>query len=125
MKTYILLRLLLGAQAPTLVQAMMVEAGVAALDQIFFFVPGRIGTLEGARFLVLSTLGVAQVYGLAFGLIARIEQLFWSGIGMIAYAFCTRRAGCSPACTSQSFFLRRARTFLVVFHQRKPLCCHP
>jgi glycosyltransferase 2 family protein len=97
MKTYILLRLLLGAQAPTLVQAIMVEAGVAALDQIFFFVPGRIGTLEGARFLVLSTFGVAQVYGLAFGLIARIEQLFWSGIGMIAYAFCTRRAGRSLA----------------------------
>ena len=101
-KTYILLRLLLGAQAPTLAQAIMVEAGVAALDQIFFFVPGRIGTLEGARFLVLSTLGVAQVYGLAFGLIARIEQLFWSGIGMIAYAFCTRRAGRSLACHEAS-----------------------
>jgi glycosyltransferase 2 family protein len=102
LKTYILLRLLLGAQAPTLVQAIMVEAGVAALDQIFFFVPGRIGTLEGARFLVLSTFGVAQVYGLAFGLIARIEQLFWSGIGMIAYAFCTRRAGRSLACHEAS-----------------------
>jgi uncharacterized protein (TIRG00374 family) len=90
LKTYILLRLLLGASAPTIAEAIMVAVAVAALDQMFFFVPGRIGTLEGARFLVLSGLGVAQIYGLAFGLIARVEHLVWSGVGMLAYAWCTR-----------------------------------
>jgi uncharacterized protein (TIRG00374 family) len=87
---YILLRLLLGAGAPNFADAAMVAVAVAALDQMFFFVPGRLGTLEGARFVVLSLLGVAQVYGLAFGLVARVEQLFWTGVGFLAYGVYTR-----------------------------------
>jgi uncharacterized protein (TIRG00374 family) len=90
LKTYILLRLILGTAAPVFTQALLVAVAVAALDQMFFFVPGRLGTLEGVRFTVLSTLGVAQVYGLAFGLIARIEHLVWSGLGLLAYALCAR-----------------------------------
>lgn len=91
-QTYILLRLLLGDSAPGFAQAVMVAVAVAALDQMFFLVPGRLGTLEGARFMVLSALGVAQVYGLAFGLIARLEGLFWNGLGLLAYTLCTRLA---------------------------------
>jgi hypothetical protein len=98
-KTYILLNLLLGSAAPGFVQAIMVSVAVDALDQIFFFVPGRIGTLEGARFMVLSALGVAQIYGLAFGLVARVEQLVWSGLGVLAYAYCSR---ISPLPTARS-----------------------
>ena len=96
-RTYILLRLLLGAEALTLTEGIMVEASVSALDQIFFFIPARIGTFEATRLLVLSTLGVAQIYGLAFGLIGRAEQLVWGGVGMLAYVLCTRRAGHTPA----------------------------
>jgi hypothetical protein len=95
-RTYMLLRLLLGAEALTVTEAIMVEASVSALDQIFFFIPARIGTFEATRFLVLSTLGVAQIYGLAFGLIGRADQLVWGGVGMLAYALCTRRAGHAP-----------------------------
>ncbi len=90
-KTYILLRLLLGHQAPGWVEALMVAMTVAALDQMFFLVPARLGTLEGTRVLVLSAVGIAQVFGLAFGLIARLESLFWNGIGLLIYALCTRR----------------------------------
>src|SRR5262245_27706277 len=57
-----------------------------------FFVPGSLGTFEGIRFTVLSTLSIAQVYGLAFGLMARLEGLFWNGLGLLAYAVCTRPA---------------------------------
>jgi hypothetical protein len=89
-KTYLLFWLLLGSQAPNLAEALMVAGAVAALDQLFFFVPGRIGTLEGVRFTLLSTLGVAHVYGLAFGVIARLEHLLWSALGLGAYALCTR-----------------------------------
>lgn len=90
LKTYLLLSLLLGDQAPGLAHAYVVAATVSALDQMFFFVPGRLGTFEGARFLILSGLGAAQIYGLAFGLIARVEQLVWSGLGLVAYAYATR-----------------------------------
>jgi uncharacterized protein (TIRG00374 family) len=89
-KTYWLLRFLLGAAAPGWSDAAMAAIAVAAIDQMLFFVPGRLGTLEGSRFVVLSALGVAQIYGLAFGLISRVEQLVWSGLGLLAYAYCTR-----------------------------------
>jgi hypothetical protein len=90
-QTYILLRLLLGAQAPSFAQANMVAVAVVALEQTFFFVPGSIGTLEAIRFTTLSALGVMHVYGLAFGLIARLHNLFWNGLGLLAYALCTHR----------------------------------
>jgi hypothetical protein len=92
MQTYILLRLLVGESAPGLAQALMVAIMVAALEQMTFFVPGSVGTLEGIRFTVLSAFGVVQVYSVAFGLIARLHQLFWNGLGLLAYALCTRGA---------------------------------
>jgi glycosyltransferase 2 family protein len=89
-QTFVALRLLLGANAPGLAEAIMVTIAVAALDQMFFFVPGGLGTSEGSRFTILSTLGVAQVYGLAFGLMTRFERLVWNGFGLLAYAGYTR-----------------------------------
>jgi hypothetical protein len=68
----------------------MVTIAIAALDQMFFFVPGGLGTFEGIRFTILSTFGVAHVYGLAFGLMARLEGLVWNGLGLLAYAWYTR-----------------------------------
>jgi uncharacterized protein (TIRG00374 family) len=89
-QNFLLLRLLLGANAPGLTEAIMVTITVAALDQVFFFVPGGLGTFEGTRFTILSTLGVAQVSGLAFGLMARLEGLVWNGFGLLAYAWYAR-----------------------------------
>ena len=89
-QNFLSLRLLLGANAPGLAEAIMVTITVAALDQVFFFVPGGLGTSEGVRFTILSTLGVAQVSGLAFGLMARLEGLVWNGFGLLAYAWYTR-----------------------------------
>ena len=89
-QNFLLLRLLLGANALGLTEAIMVTITVAALDQVFFFVPARLGTFEGVRFTILSTLGVAQVSGLAFGLIARLEGLVWNGFGLLAYVWYTR-----------------------------------
>ena len=90
-RTYVLLRLLLGDRAPGWAEALMVAVVVSALDQMFFLVPARLGTLEGARVLVLSAAGLTPVVGLTFGLIARLDSLFWNGIGLLFYALCTRR----------------------------------
>src|SRR5262249_36946937 len=89
--TYLLLSLLLGDSAPGLAQALMVVIKVRAWDQMFFFVAANLGTLEASRFMVLSALGVAQVYGLAFGLVARLHSLVWNGLGLLAYTWCLRR----------------------------------
>jgi uncharacterized protein (TIRG00374 family) len=90
LQTFVLLRLLLSTNTPSFIDSITVTVAIAALEQAFFFVPGSVGTLEGIRFTVLSVLGVAQVYGLAFGLIARLESLFWSGLGFLAYVICSR-----------------------------------
>jgi uncharacterized protein (TIRG00374 family) len=86
-KTYVLLRLLLGPQAPGWSEAMLVAVVAAALDQMFFLVPARLGTLEAARVLVLSTIGITPAVGLAFGLMVRLDSLFWNGVGLLAYAW--------------------------------------
>lgn len=90
---YILFCLLLGESAPGFFKAIVAAVAVAILEQIFFFVPGRLGTLEGIRFTVLSALGIGDVYALAFGLVARLHQLFWNGLGLLAYAVCMRWPG--------------------------------
>jgi uncharacterized membrane protein YbhN (UPF0104 family) len=91
-QTYILLRLLLGESAPNFAQAMMVAIAVAAIEQMFFFVPGSLGTLEMSRFKTLSLLGVDDGHSVAFALIMRLHNLFWNGLGLLAYALCTHRA---------------------------------
>jgi hypothetical protein len=69
----------------------MLAMAVTALDQMFFLVPARLGTLEGTRVLVLSAVGITKVVGLTFGLIARLDSLFWNVIGLLIYVLCTRR----------------------------------
>jgi uncharacterized protein (TIRG00374 family) len=90
-QTYLLLGLLLGDQAPGLARALMVAVVVAALEQMVFFVSGSPGTLEAIRFTALTALGVEQTYGMAFALVARLHNLFWNGLGLVAYAWCTPR----------------------------------
>jgi uncharacterized protein (TIRG00374 family) len=89
-QNYLLLRLLLGTAAPGFPETIMVTVTSGMLDQMFFFVPGGLGTFEGIRFTMLATVGVAHVYGLAFGLISRLEGIIWNGLGLLAYAWYTR-----------------------------------
>jgi len=89
-QNFLLLHLLVGAGALGFGDIILATVAIEALDQMFFFVPGRLGTFESVRFTILSTLGIAHVYGLAFGLIARLESLFWDCSGLLAYAWCTR-----------------------------------
>jgi len=89
-QNFLLFCLLLGASAPGFADTILITVAIEALDQMFFFVPGKLGTLESIRFTILSALGIAQMYGLAFGLIARLESLFWDCLGFLAYVWYTR-----------------------------------
>ena len=80
------------AAASAFAQAIMVAVAVAALEQMFFFVPGSLGTLEMSRFKTLSFLGVDDAHSVAFALTMRLHNLFWNGLGLLAYALCTHRA---------------------------------
>ncbi len=78
--------------------AVTVETLSVFIDAVLFFVPGKLGTQEGGKVLIFMSLGLPPVSGLAFGLIRRIRELTWAGIGM---AFLTtfreqRQAGERP-----------------------------
>ena len=90
LRTYFLLWCLLGTQTPSFPEAVLVTVAIAAADQVFFFVPGRVGILEGSRFAILTALDIMPVYGLAFGLVARLEELSWTGLGLVVYTLRTR-----------------------------------
>lgn len=87
LQTAILLRILLSAQAPGLGRSLLVAVAVTALDQLCFFVPAGLGTLEASRYLVMTGLGATPVYGITFGLVARLHGLFWNGLGLLAWVW--------------------------------------
>ncbi len=62
--------------------AITVETLSVFIDGVLFFVPGKLGTQEGGKVLIFMSLGLPPVSGLAFGIIRRIRELAWAGIGM-------------------------------------------
>ncbi|RMF20256.1 MAG: hypothetical protein D6760_11965 [Deltaproteobacteria bacterium] len=55
------------------------------VDIAAFLVPAGIGAQEGGRMLAFSMLGLAKSAGLAYGVVLRIEQLFFAALGMAIY----------------------------------------
>jgi len=57
-----------------------------AIELAAFFVPASLGTQEGGLMLAMSLASVPVSLGLTFSLVLRLEQVFWTGIGFVAYA---------------------------------------
>ncbi|MBW1992129.1 MAG: flippase-like domain-containing protein [Deltaproteobacteria bacterium] len=66
--------------------AVTVETLSVFIDAVLFFVPGKLGTQEGGKVLIFLSLGLPPVSGLAFGIIRRIRELAWAGVGMALLA---------------------------------------
>jgi uncharacterized protein (TIRG00374 family) len=66
--------------------ALTVETLSVFIDAVLFFVPGKLGTQEGGKVLIFMSLGLPPVSGLAFGIIRRIRELAWAGVGMALLA---------------------------------------
>ncbi len=62
------------------------------VDIAAFLIPAGIGAQEGGRMLVFSMLGLAKSAGLAYGVVLRIEQLFFAALGMLLYPLMLVRA---------------------------------
>jgi uncharacterized protein (TIRG00374 family) len=56
-------------------------------DMVFFFVPAGLGTKEFARVLIFEGLNWPAATGAAFALVLRIEELFWTAVGLLMYVF--------------------------------------
>jgi uncharacterized protein (TIRG00374 family) len=51
-------------------------------DTGLFFVPIKFGVQEGGRVLIFLALGLSPAAGLSFGIIHRIKELIWAGLGL-------------------------------------------
>ncbi len=80
MEIYIFL--LFCGKKPNLNAALTIETFSMFINNVLFFIPGRLGVGEGGRVLLFFTLGYPQTMGLTYGIIRRIRELIWIGAGM-------------------------------------------
>jgi len=64
-------------------RALTIEVMSVAIDGMMFFVPGKVGTQEGGKVLIFTVLGLDPAKGLALGILRRIRELTWAGIGLL------------------------------------------
>ncbi|MEO8432298.1 MAG: 4-hydroxy-3-methylbut-2-enyl diphosphate reductase [Acidobacteriota bacterium] len=81
LETWILLRLLVpGAGWPA---AIAVECLAMTLNNLFLFIPGRVGSAEGVRVGVFLLLGLPAAPGAAYGLLRRAREIAWTLPGLV------------------------------------------
>ena len=78
---YLLLRLM-GFSVSWL-DVWMIEALVVLANNLFFFVPGRMGGSDGGKVLVFVTMGLGKAAGMSFGLLKRARELFYVCLGRV------------------------------------------
>jgi glycosyltransferase 2 family protein len=71
--------------------ALALEIGSVLIDGIFFFVPAKIGTQEGGKVLLFAMLGLDPARGLTVGVVRRIRELAYAGLGLAVLAWLTTR----------------------------------
>jgi hypothetical protein len=89
-EVYLILR---WAAAPVDWQtALAVGTGAVLIDGMLFFVPAKVGTQEGSKVIVFAALGLNPARGLTVGIVRRIRELTYAGLGLIALGcLCARR----------------------------------
>ncbi len=95
-ETWIILRILTPGAGWA--ASFAVEGLAMTLNNVFLFVPGRIGTAEGIRTAVFVLLGLPAAQGAAYGLLRRARELAWLVPGLLFLASAaSRRSGSGPA----------------------------
>jgi len=77
--------------------ALAVETGSVLIDGILFFVPAKAGTQEGGKVLLFAALGLSPARGLTVGIVRRIRELTYAGIGLLALGGLSVRSGRAAA----------------------------
>lgn len=81
LETYVILQLLTPTAGWT--TAVAVETLAMTLNNLFVFVPGRVGSAEGVRVAVFLLLGLTAAEGVAYGLLRRGRELLWTVPGFL------------------------------------------
>ena len=67
----------------TVFDSIILYAGSTLFANILFFSPMQLGTREGGLALTLEMMGIKAGFGVYMGLVTRVRELFWIGIGLI------------------------------------------
>ncbi|RMF85918.1 MAG: TIGR00374 family protein [Nitrospinota bacterium] len=70
----------------TLFTALAIEVFSTLLNAVLFFIPGKLGVQEGGKVLIFTLLGLDPVHGFSLGIVRRIRELIWVGIGLLILA---------------------------------------
>jgi hypothetical protein len=73
--------------------AVALETGSVLIDGMLFFVPAKIGTQEGGKVVLFAALGLSPTRGLTVGVVRRIRELTYAGLGLLALGWLSARAG--------------------------------
>jgi len=84
LETWIILRLL--APGTGWLHAFAIEALAMTINNLFLFVPGKVGTAEGVRVGIFVLLGLPAAQGAAYSVLRRGRELLWTlpGLGFLA-----------------------------------------
>lgn len=74
-----------------LAMAVALEAGVAVVKGLSFFVPASIGAQEGGIVWLFTATGVGREIGLAYAVFRRFREMVWIGLGFLALWWHLRR----------------------------------
>jgi hypothetical protein len=83
---------LIGAPVPWQT-ALALEVGSVIIDGVLFFVPAKVGTQEGGKVVLFAVLGLNPARGLTVGVVRRIRELTYAGLGLVALGALTARGG--------------------------------
>ncbi len=70
-------------QEMSMIDAIVLYAGSTLFSNIMFFSPMQLGTREGGLALTLSIMGLTAALGVYMGLVMRIRELVWIGLGLL------------------------------------------
>jgi uncharacterized protein (TIRG00374 family) len=95
-ETWLILRFI---EVPvSLATATVIEAFGTGVRFATFVIPASLGALEGGYLLTFAALGLPPPAAVSFGLIRRIREAVWVGLGLVAFALTRHRAdGAEPA----------------------------
>ncbi len=78
---YFLLKLL-GLEA-TIPKAWAIEAITVLANNLFFFIPARLGGSDGGKVVVFLAMGMSSALGLSFGLLRRAREFVFAALGFV------------------------------------------
>lgn len=78
-------------------QAIAIEALSVAIEAILFFVPAKMGTQEGGKYVIFAALHLDPARGFTLGFVRRLRELAWAAAGLGVYGWLQRHPAVGPA----------------------------